>query len=134
MRLLLLGGLLLGLCQCGPSKTINYKRPQNVVRAYYQALEQNDFERLLRLGTPEMQGTINLLYNMYNLLPEEERNNLKSSVSVQKIKKITCEIQENTAICKACCDTKGKSLEGPITLKRINKQWLVHWQSPSLDW
>lgn len=134
MRLILLGGLLIGLCQCGPSKTINYKRPQSVVRAYYQALEQNDFERLLRLGTPEMQGTINLLYNMYNLLPEEERASLSASASIQKIKKITCEVQENTAVCKACCEANGALLEAPLTLKRINKQWLVHWQSPPLNW
>ncbi|MGH1337484.1 MAG: hypothetical protein ACRBFS_15280 [Aureispira sp.] len=134
MRLLLLGGLLLGFCQCTPSKSVNYKNPQRVARAYYQALAQQDFERLLRLGTPEMQGTINLLRNMQQLMPEEERQAALDNPALKAVKKITCVIQENTAVCKACCDEAGEELSAPLTLKKINKQWLIHWEAPTLEW
>lgn len=132
MRLLLLGGLLFGFCQCAPSKSVNYKRPQSVARAYYHALQQQDFERLLRLGTPEMQGTINLLRNLNQLLPEEERQAALENTALKAVKKITCDVQENTATCTACCGEDGVALSAPLTLKRVNKQWLIHWDAPTL--
>jgi hypothetical protein len=133
MRLLLLGGLLLGLCQCTPSKSVNYKNPKSVVRAYYHALQLQDFEGLLRLGTPEMQGTINLLRNLHQLLPEAEQQAALENTALSAVKKITCEVRENTAICKACCSEAGEALPAPLTLKRINKQWLIHWETPQLQ-
>lgn len=132
MRLLILGMLLLGFCQCAPFKSVNYKRPQSVVRAYYQALEQQDFKRLLRLGTPEMQGTINFLYNLYQLTPKTEHQATLEKNFLQAVKKITCEVQENTATCKVCCGANGQDLKAPLILKRVNKQWLIHWQPPQL--
>lgn len=132
MRLLLLGGLLLCCCHCAPSKSVNYKRPQSVTRAYYRALQQQDFKQLLRLGTPEMQHTVNFLYNMHQLLPEAERQAALEKSVFGGVQKITCEVQGNTAICKACCDAAGEELEAPLTLKKINKQWLIHWEQPSI--
>ncbi len=133
MRLLLLGGFLLGFCQCAPSKSVNYKNPKSVVRAYYQALQQQNFDQLLRLGTPEMQGTVNLLRNLHQLLPEAERQASRNNPALKGVKKITCEVQTNTAICQACCDEVGAELSASLTLKRLNKQWLVHWEAPQID-
>lgn len=118
----------LGWQSCSNTSLVNYNNPKSVVRAYYHALGQQDYDRLFALGTPEAQQVFNVLRNLYELLPKKRQitQQTAAQTAVQDYKKVICTIQGNTATCDLCCNAEGQDLGIPLTLKRINKQWLIH--------
>lgn len=126
---MLYASLLMGLLYaCAGISTVRYNNPKSVVKAYYHALGSQDYEQLFRLGTPEAQQVFNQLRNMYALLPEGERRLQQETAQAitKPYRKVQCTVENNTAICDLCCDAQGQPFDAPLTLKRINKQWLIH--------
>ena len=118
----------LGLWGCAGTPKVRYNNPKSVVKAYYRALGQQDYKQLFRLGTPESQQVFNALRNLYELLPEDQQlaQQQAAQSAVQGYKKVQCTVEDNTATCDLCCDAEGNAFAAPLTLKRINKQWLIH--------
>lgn len=112
---------------CASSSKVNYGKPESVALNFYKALASYDLASAKMMVTEETKPTIDLIQTMFDALSEEEKNTEldKQKDLVKLLKKATCEVNGDEAKCKVCCNAEGGTDEEPVTLKKVDKKWLV---------
>lgn len=131
MRFILLSVLAITICSCKTKKsdTVNFNKPESVVRAYYKAFSELDFTKAAEYSTEESKPIMNMMDQMMAMMEADTLTAIKAQAKEanKNVKTVTCTDAENgMKTCTVCCDPAGKAFEAPILVKKENGKWLVH--------
>lgn len=104
--------MILGLYSCNTAERGAKDRAQKFV----EALDKFDIATAKKYATPESQEYLTLFGDYIAKYPEKKPPN-------KNVKILSCELNGDTGICKACCDYKDREFE--LHLVKMNDQWLV---------
>jgi len=104
--------VLLLLSACSEEK----KELKNITREFISYMNEGDNYRAGQLGTESTKRF--LAYRTASMIKLGQTTNLD-----MKIEKINCELEENKAACRFCCDPNGDEFAVPYI--RQDEKWLV---------
>ena len=110
LAIILLAGVLLTSC--------SNNSPEAVVKQFFSAVENQDFEKARSLATKSSSSVITMMEKAAGLagdLTDEESNS---------ITKVECEIEEDKGDCK-CFDKEGEKTDN-VGVKKVDGVWKVH--------
>lgn len=126
MRILSFLFLILLFAACGgtPNVTEHQQSPEEAVKAFFQALSNNEFDKAAALGTEATQKQVAFYRTELSMVQDnpEERKELEARFKLD-FKKLECEERQGTMTCIICCNTAGG--EATVELHQKDKLWLV---------
>ncbi|MCH2021528.1 MAG: DUF4878 domain-containing protein [Saprospiraceae bacterium] len=130
--LLLMFILLLADCT-GAKNQINYNNPKKVALVFCYAIAHHDIERAKLVSTEDTKKVLTVLQTLEDAMQpnQESPNNTQIEEKLKSLKKVKCEIVDNLARCKMCCDEKGET--DILMLKKVENKWLVNMAKEELQ-
>ena len=129
--------LLLLFSDCGSAsqKRVNFGNPKQVTLAFYRALAEQDMERAKLTGTEETKKVISILQTFTDAMPSDKQaaERARMQEQLKLLKKAKCEVEDDVAKCTVCCDEAGEFETDFITLRRVDKKWLVDMKKEDLQ-
>jgi len=111
------------------AKKVNMKKPDKVALAFFERFANLDFAGAKELSTEESQSIFGLLEMAMSMSGAEEMEKAKAEAkgSVKNLKKATCKVTGDDAVCTFCCDANNQAIpESEFKLKKVNGKWYVH--------
>ena len=123
-------------CKSSSSSTkVNMKKPESVSLAFVRSLSQLDIAKTKELCTPEAKELMSMMEGVMGMISEEEKTKLQAEAkeSLKLLKTSTCKVTGETAQCTVCCEPNGSASDKPLTLKKIDGKWYVHFTKEDLN-
>jgi len=115
--LLLLSGIILWGCQ--PDPAADRASPEEVLRAYQDFIDKNQFVQAELLSTPAEQKRLEEMAVMLRSMPED------STLLETRFLNIDCRVEGDTARCRCRVEDQYERYEQQYRLVRIDGRWLV---------
>jgi hypothetical protein len=98
-------------------------KPEDAVKAFYEALYKLDLETASALGTDLTKRQLHLFGVLLKMSSAEDMEVKKKEVQVQ-LKNLSCSYKEGKMICTICCGADGK--EKGVEMMLQKGKWFVH--------
>lgn len=124
MRLRILGLFLLSLIFSSfyfLDTKLGKKSPEEVTKAFYEALRNKDFESAKQYATPKTQLFLDAMHRLTELPHADDLEEIPT------MEHITCTSQhKRVERCELCCDETGETSNEALYLVKIKGKWKIH--------
>jgi hypothetical protein len=114
--------LLFSACNSTPNVEEYQQKPEDVAKAFFEALSEQEFQKAIALGTAHTQEQVKLYATELGMAKEDEREAMIASRKLN-FKSVSCTEQEGSMICKVCCNTEGAEAEAEVV--QLENKWFV---------
>ncbi len=110
-------------CNSTPNVEEHQQKPEDVVKAFYEAMGNLEFQKAEALGTEHTKKQVKYFATELGMITDEkEKKEFMASVQLN-FKTVNCSEQEGTMTCRICCGPDGGEAEAEVV--QLENKWYV---------
>lgn len=114
--------LLLASCNTPPNVEEHQQKPEDVAKAFFEAMGKQEFEKAAALGTDHTKKQVKYFATELGMVKKEEQEEMMASMKLD-FQSVNCADQEGSMICKICCGPDGGEAEAEVV--QLQNKWFV---------